>query len=185
MKTASFAIVLVMAGCAGGGRAGSLLPGSDAATEAAADQRPDPIGCVPGASPTCACATGGTGAQVCLADRTFGPCVCPDGGDAPDFGAVGADAGADATEAKPVDAKPPCVDTGLCPYGIELKRRCETDGGLPMVNSCSGPRWCELCRLPPAFDNVVCQEGSPDLAVGYGLPPTCVAACSECWPYGT
>jgi hypothetical protein len=42
--------------------------------------------CVPGASVACACPSGAQGAQVCQADRTFGPCACAvdaGAGDAP------------------------------------------------------------------------------------------------------
>ena len=39
--------------------------------------------CVPGASPTCGCPDGQTGAQVCTSAGTYGPCVCAGaGGDA-------------------------------------------------------------------------------------------------------
>lgn len=43
---------------------------------AACARRGDPPGCVPGASQACACVNGWSGAQSCLADRTFEPCVC-------------------------------------------------------------------------------------------------------------
>ena len=47
-----------------------------------------PPTCIAGQSAACACTTGGSGAQVCLEDGTFGPCVCEtvDAGPAPDAG---------------------------------------------------------------------------------------------------
>ncbi len=36
----------------------------------------DSVGCVPGASQSCACATGKQGARVCTADGAFAKCVC-------------------------------------------------------------------------------------------------------------
>lgn len=44
-------------------------------------------GCVPGMSVACACTDGRTGAQVCVSDNSFGPCVCTgprDAGTPPD-----------------------------------------------------------------------------------------------------
>lgn len=192
MKTAMMMAFLV--GCGGGSASGLAVPTDDsgvsgdsgdsggAEARPAPDRGPGPVGCVPGASPSCACPSGGLGAQVCQPDGTFGPCICPDGG-APMPDAGSPDAAGDVKPAKP--DRPPCVDTGLCPYGVELVRRCQTDGGIPLVNSCGPPRWCELCRIPGATDYNVCHEGAPDLGVGPGLPPTCVASCSECWEYGT
>jgi hypothetical protein len=43
---------------------------------AACGRRSAPPACVPGASATCACETGATGAQRCGPDGTFGPCRC-------------------------------------------------------------------------------------------------------------
>jgi hypothetical protein len=40
--------------------------------------------CIPGQSVACACVTGATGAQVCIENGAFAPCVCASQGAAPD-----------------------------------------------------------------------------------------------------
>ncbi len=59
---------------------------------------PGDSSCTPGRSLACACPGGGSGVQTCLADRTFGACVCGPGGEA-------------STDVVAVDTVPP--DTAL------------------------------------------------------------------------
>lgn len=53
---------------------------ADAPVDVAHLDSPGPVGCTPGRVETCPCLGAAGGAQTCLGDGTFGPCMCPDAG---------------------------------------------------------------------------------------------------------
>lgn len=96
MRLPLLAVVMLLAGCDRGPRAGGRTPS----------------GCTPGRSVSCFCAVSVEGTQVCREDRTFAPCQCdgplPDAGGTTDVDGGGEDAGLDpdaaARDANPEDA---------------------------------------------------------------------------------
>ncbi len=108
-----------------GGSAG-IDGGSDAGSVAT---------CIPGASVACACVDGETGAQICLADGTFGACACA--------GTGTADGGADGG----LDAGMP----GLCVPGASAACACV-----------DGETGAQVCQASGTFAPCTCEGPQPD-----------------------
>lgn len=119
--------------------------------------------CVPGASASCACPGGATGAQVCRDDSTYGPCRCVDTNEEPADAGI-TDAGVDGGVGEP-DAG--CTDPiENCGFGDLF-----CSDGACIVD----PRpICRACTAETALD--VC--GHPLLCVGDACAVDCASGQS-------
>lgn len=145
----------------------------------AACSNPPATGCDPGDVRTCTCSSGGPGAELCLGDRSFGPCEClyVDGGLDAGTDAGELDAGRDAgtrdggLDAGPRDAGPPEGECWLveqlgCRPGQSCRR---TPASAPLCSVC-GPPACQPDGLLGEWDNTRnCNSGEPDDRCQAGL----------------
>jgi hypothetical protein len=124
-----------------GGLGCDSFVGSGAAPDGG-DGNDPPAGCVPGAAQRCACTDGRDGAQTCLGDRTFGPCVC-DGDDPVD-------------DPRTCEDERECRDGERCQLGVCV-RGGAPDGGPDDVLDGGSDGVCGDARVDPGEQ---CDEGA-------------------------
>lgn len=120
-----------------------------------------PPGCVPGAAAPCACVDGRPGAQTCLADRTYEPCVCaaPHAPEAPT--APPPDAAPPQPMMRPRIARPAPRPTQRTTPAPDAARPLVTFGAPPRDAADCGMFGALCCRAtaPPCREDFVCDHG--------------------------
>jgi hypothetical protein len=129
-----------------------------AASSNGCTQRQNPNTCVTGDQKSCACLGGGSGIQVCLADGTYGSCLCPFATD--DMGAPSEDMAASTTAIEDMSAMVPPIDMATPPDAAST-----CFGAAPDEDSDGLANSCDAC---PAD-----SDATPVDTDGDGLPDAC------------
>ena len=173
------ALALVGVGCSGGG---------------------DDPSCIEGTSQPCACTSGATGAQTCLASGGFAACVCGAGSDGGlDGSEAGMDGGADAPMDASMDApspSSPCERAcdhvyldcslhfsrtdGSTVSQVESVADCEAGAFNAVQRECFSTNACDA--LDPCFTAGMprCPADADCATRACGLDPVCGEVCGGC-----
>jgi len=183
-KRLGWSVVLLVAGCA----STSSQPFSNSTA------------CTPGASVSCTCPTGSTGAQVCAADGSgYGACDCagvsdegsdsgsdssgsgvsapqPESGAAPESGTIVPEAAGTTTPSSCSETCSGCCDaTDTCQDGTSTAQ-CGV-GGASCIICLSGYVCSGTCQVAPAVD-----AGQPEAEASAPVPVTIECAVTRDYP---